>query len=51
MGPLLFNIFINDIFYFANKAKLTNYADKTTVYLIKEHREILLKMLETVSRE
>ena len=27
LGLLLFNIFINDIFYFIDKAKLENYAD------------------------
>ena len=32
LGPLLFNIFINDIFLFINKTKLANYADDTTVY-------------------
>ena len=26
-GPLLFNIFLNDLFYFINRANLSNYAD------------------------
>ena len=30
LGPLIFNIFINDIFYFIDKAKLFNYADELT---------------------
>ena len=31
LGPLLFNIFMNDIFYFKKKASLNNYADDNTV--------------------
>ena len=27
LGPLLFNIFLNDLFYFVTEAKLSNYAD------------------------
>ena len=32
LGPLLFNIFINDIFYFTDETKISNYADDTTIY-------------------
>ena len=31
LGSLIFNIFINDIFYFVDKAKLFNYADDNTL--------------------
>ena len=31
-GPLLFNIFINDIFLFLQKCDLANYADESTMY-------------------
>ena len=31
LGPLLFNIFINDIFYFINKTKMANYADDNSI--------------------
>ena len=31
LGPLLFNIFMNDIFYFKKKASIYNYADDNTV--------------------
>ena len=30
-GPLIFNIFINDIFYFLKKCSMHNYADDNTV--------------------
>ena len=32
LGPLLFNIFINDIFYFEDKSYLSNYADENVLY-------------------
>ena len=33
-GPLLFNIFLSDIFYFINNGNLCNYADDNTLYSI-----------------
>ena len=32
LGPLLFNIFINDIFFFVEKSEICNFADDNTVY-------------------
>ena len=32
LGPLLFNIFINDIFYFIEYGTLYNYADDNTLF-------------------
>ena len=32
LGPLLFNIFLNDIFYFKNRSFLSNYADGNVLY-------------------
>ena len=32
LGPLLFNIYLNDIFYFIKESNLTNYADDNTPY-------------------
>ena len=46
LGPLLFNIFLNDMFYFIKDAKMANYADDNTVYTSKNNIEDLLKSLE-----
>ena len=32
LGPLLFNIFINDLFVFVSSSNLRNYADDNTLY-------------------
>ena len=34
LGPLLFNVFLNDLFYFIKVAKLSNYADDNQLYSI-----------------
>ena len=47
LGPLLFNLFINDIFYFLNESKLANYADDTSTYLSKEGIFPLLHALKS----
>ena len=46
LGPLLFNIYINDIFYFAEEDKVTNYADDTTPYSIDVNIETLIDNLQ-----
>ena len=46
LGPLLFNIFINDIFFFIKKTKIANYADDNTTYTSEENIEFLLKTLQ-----
>ena len=37
LGPIMFNIYINDIFLFADNVCLSNYADDTTLYSIGEN--------------
>ena len=32
LGPLLFNIFTNDIFFFIEKSEICNFADDNTLY-------------------
>ena len=45
IGPLLFNIYINDIFYFVDEDYLTNFADDNTPYAIsKDFNEIISKL-------
>ena len=46
LGPLLFNVFINDIFYFLNKANIANFADDNTPYCIERDIMTLLVNLE-----
>ena len=35
LGPMLFNIFINDLLFFINEAKLVKFADGNTIYAKK----------------
>ena len=46
LGPLLFNIFINDMFYFIKDTKLASYADDKTLYAVNETIDELLQTLE-----
>ena len=46
LDPLLFNIFINDIFFFIDKSKLANYADDNTAYCTEKTSELLMATLE-----
>ena len=46
LGPLLFNIFLNDIFLFVENTKITNYADDNTPYAIESSIEKLIESLE-----
>ena len=46
LGPLLFNIFINDIFLFVIDTSITNYADDNTPYAIEESIDKLIATLQ-----
>ena len=46
LGPLLFNIFINDIFWYVDRTKIANYADDNTTYGVENCIMVLLKILE-----
>ena len=45
LGPLLFNIFMNDIFYFKKKASIYNYADDNTVIYSHKNLDIVKEVL------
>ena len=42
LGPLLFNIYLNDIFFFVNENNLTNYADDNTPYAVDSNIDALI---------
>ena len=46
LGPLLFNIFINDIFNVLNKSTLYNYADDSTLSYSHENADTLIQVLQ-----
>ena len=51
LGPVLFNLFVNGLFFFIKEAELENFADGNTIYAgskdLKELLEILRKECET----
>ena len=46
LGPLLFNIFMNDIFFFIKDIKIANYADDNTTYATNDNINSLITLLE-----
>ena len=46
LGPLLFNIFLNDIFFFVQNIDIANFADDNTPYGTDKMLENLIKTLE-----
>lgn len=51
MGPLLFNVFINDIFSVVKHGSLYNYADDNTLSYISPNYDELISALQTDSVE
>ena len=47
LGPLLFNIFINDLFLFITDIQVANYADDNTPYATDKNIEFLLEKLQS----
>ena len=45
-GPLLFNIYMNDLFFFLKDVGICNFADDTTAYISDESLKNVLKSLE-----
>ena len=50
LGPLLFNVFINDIFYFIHKDTHYNYADANTLSFHSPKFDNLLHFLQNASK-
>ncbi len=46
MGPLLFNIHINDIFFLVTDTEICNYADDTTIFSCGYEIDNILETLE-----
>ena len=44
--PLLFNVFINDIFWSTHRTKICNYADDTTIFACHPDLDTIIKQLE-----
>ena len=47
LGPLLFNSFINDIFYAIEASEIWNFADDSTIYALSHNAESMIAKLET----
>jgi len=48
-GPMLFNFFLNDIFYFLNTNNICNYADDNTLFFSGPNFPIVKQNIEDVS--
>ena len=46
LGPLLYNIFINDIFYFIQDAYICNFADDNSSYSVEDNFQEVKTMLK-----
>ena len=46
LGPILFNIFINDLFMFLNETEICNFADDNTIYACDKDVEIVISRLK-----
>ena len=46
LGPLLFNIYLSDIFLFLDDSNIANYADDTTLYICNGNLELVIAKLE-----
>ncbi len=46
LGPYLFNVFMNDIFYFMEVCDLLNYADDNTLSIIRNTVNLVISALK-----
>ena len=47
LGPLIFNIFIIDLFYFVKSGNLFNYADDNSVSVNNKELDIVRRLLQS----
>ena len=50
LGPLLFNLFLCDLFLFVEEADIMSYADDNTLYVCSENIDVTLEKLEEVGK-
>ena len=50
-GPLLFNIFLADLFFTLNNTEIANYVDDTTPYAVSDNINDLISPLEKSSKD
>ena len=51
LGPLLFNLFINDLFYLIKETDICNYADDNTLHACDVKLETLMEKLEAAAEK
>ena len=51
LGPLLFNIYLNDLFYIILETDVCNFADDTTPYTCDMSLEVVMDRLESVAEK
>ena len=51
LGPLLFNIFLADLFFTLNSTEIANYADDTTPYAVSDNIDDLISSLRKSSKD
>ena len=51
LGPLLFNIYVNDLFYLIESSDVCNYADDTTLYTCNLSLDSLMSKLENSAQK
>ena len=51
LGPLLFNIFLADLFFTLNNTEIANYADDTTPYSDSDNTDDLISFFERSSKD